>query len=99
VPLGRVWRKAVGGEDREAVPPELMGRIAPTRTEGINLRGVFSLPIELGVFGALGRGDRVSLIDARFVRNMHPRHRAGGVPVRTWATFFVCAYASRADQE
>jgi hypothetical protein len=23
-----------------------MGRIAPTRTEGINLRGVFSFPIE-----------------------------------------------------
>jgi hypothetical protein len=23
------------------VPPELLGRIAPTRTEGINLRGVF----------------------------------------------------------
>jgi hypothetical protein len=29
-----------------AVPPELIGRIAPTRTEGVNLRGVFSLPIE-----------------------------------------------------
>ncbi len=29
-----------------AVPPELMGRIAPTRTEGINLRGVFRFPIE-----------------------------------------------------
>jgi hypothetical protein len=29
-----------------AVPPELIGRIAPTRTEGINLRGVFSFPIE-----------------------------------------------------
>jgi type II secretory pathway component PulL len=28
------------------VPPELIGRIAPTRTEGINLRGVFSSPIE-----------------------------------------------------
>ena len=28
------------------VPPELIGRIAPTRTEGINLRGVFSFPIE-----------------------------------------------------
>ena len=27
-------------------PPELIGRIAPTRTEGINLRGVFSFPIE-----------------------------------------------------
>jgi hypothetical protein len=24
----------------------LIGRIAPTRTEGINLRGVFTLPIE-----------------------------------------------------
>jgi hypothetical protein len=24
----------------------LIGRIAPTRTEGINLRGVFSFPIE-----------------------------------------------------
>ena len=29
-----------------AVPPELIGRIAPTRTEGINLRGVFSFPVE-----------------------------------------------------
>jgi hypothetical protein len=29
-----------------AVPLELIGRIAPTRTEGINLRGVFSFPIE-----------------------------------------------------
>jgi hypothetical protein len=28
------------------VPPELIGRIAPTRTEGINPRGVFSFPIE-----------------------------------------------------
>jgi hypothetical protein len=26
------------------VPPELIGRIAPTRTEGINLCGVFSFP-------------------------------------------------------
>ncbi len=29
-----------------AVPPGLIGRIAPTRTEGINLRGVFTFPIE-----------------------------------------------------
>jgi TnpA family transposase len=29
-----------------AVPPELIGRIAPTRTEGINLRGVFAFPVE-----------------------------------------------------
>jgi hypothetical protein len=29
-----------------SVPPELIGRIAPTRTEGIKLRGVFSFPIE-----------------------------------------------------
>ena len=28
------------------VPRELIGGIAPTRTESINLRGVFSLPIE-----------------------------------------------------
>jgi hypothetical protein len=28
------------------VLPELIGRIAPTRTEGINLRGMFSFPIE-----------------------------------------------------
>jgi TnpA family transposase len=28
------------------VPPELIGRIAPTRTEGINLRGVFRFPVE-----------------------------------------------------
>jgi hypothetical protein len=29
-----------------AVPSGLIGRIAPTRTEGINLRGVFTFPIE-----------------------------------------------------
>ena len=31
---------------RQIVPPELLGRIAPTRLEGINLRGVFRFPIE-----------------------------------------------------
>jgi len=29
-----------------AVPPGLIGHIAPTRTEGINLPGVFTFPIE-----------------------------------------------------
>ncbi len=29
-----------------AIAPELIGRIAPTRTEGINLRGVFRFPLE-----------------------------------------------------
>ena len=29
-----------------AISPELIGRIAPTHIEGINLRGVFSFPIE-----------------------------------------------------
>jgi len=28
------------------VPPELIGRIAPTWTERINMRGVFRFPIE-----------------------------------------------------
>jgi hypothetical protein len=31
---------------REQVPPKLIGRIASTRIEGINLRGVFRFPIE-----------------------------------------------------
>lgn len=31
---------------RQIVPPELIGRVAPTRLEGINLRGVFSFPVE-----------------------------------------------------
>ena len=31
---------------RQVVPPELIGRIAPTRLEGINLRGNFRFPIE-----------------------------------------------------
>ena len=30
------WAQRRGG----SVPPELIGRIAPTRTEGINLRGI-----------------------------------------------------------
>jgi len=29
-----------------AIPPELIARIAPTRTEGINMRGIFRFPIE-----------------------------------------------------
>jgi hypothetical protein len=33
-------------EERQLIPPELIGRIAPTRIEGINLRGVFRFPIE-----------------------------------------------------
>ena len=36
------WAQRRGG----AIPPELMGRIAPTRTEGINLRGLFRFPVE-----------------------------------------------------
>lgn len=31
---------------RQVIPAELIGRIAPTRLEGINLRGVFRFPIE-----------------------------------------------------
>ena len=31
---------------RQIVPPELTGRIAPTRLAGINLRGVFRFPVE-----------------------------------------------------
>ena len=29
-----------------AIPPELIGRIAPTHIEGINLRGVYRFPVE-----------------------------------------------------
>jgi predicted DNA-binding ribbon-helix-helix protein len=31
---------------RQVIPAELIGRIAPTRLEGINLRGVFRFPVE-----------------------------------------------------
>lgn len=31
---------------RQIVPPELIGRVAPTRLEGINLRGVIRFPLE-----------------------------------------------------
>lgn len=53
--LGRTQRNPAPGVhlfrplDRAAltaVPPELIGRIAPTHAEGINQRGVFSFPIE-----------------------------------------------------
>jgi hypothetical protein len=30
----------------QVIPSELIGRIAPTRLEGINLRGIFRFPIE-----------------------------------------------------
>ncbi len=29
-----------------AIPPDLIARIAPTRTEGLNMRDIFSFPIE-----------------------------------------------------
>jgi hypothetical protein len=29
------------------IPPELIARCAPTRTEGLNMRGIFRFPIEL----------------------------------------------------
>jgi len=31
---------------RQVIPPELMGKIAPTRLESINLRGVFRFPLD-----------------------------------------------------
>jgi TnpA family transposase len=31
---------------RQVIPPELLGKIAPTRLEGINLRGVFRFPVD-----------------------------------------------------
>ncbi len=30
-----------------AISPELIARCAPTRTEGLNMRGIFRFPIEL----------------------------------------------------
>ena len=30
-----------------AIPPESIARCAPTRTEGLNMRGIFRFPIEL----------------------------------------------------
>jgi hypothetical protein len=36
------WAQRRGG----AVPAEFIGRVAPTHTEGINLRGVFRFPVE-----------------------------------------------------
>ena len=32
---------------RQVIPAELIGRVARTRLEGINLRGVFRFPIDL----------------------------------------------------
>ena len=47
---GRVANYQANSEDEMqrsgAIPPELIARIAPTRTEGINMRGVFRFPIE-----------------------------------------------------
>ena len=37
------WAKRRNG----AIPPELIARCAPTRTEGLNMRGIFRFPIEL----------------------------------------------------
>ena len=31
---------------RQVIPPEIIGKIAPTRLQGINLRGVFRFPVE-----------------------------------------------------
>ena len=37
------WARRRNGE----IPPELIARCAPTRTEGLNMRGIFRFPIEL----------------------------------------------------
>jgi hypothetical protein len=37
------WAKRRNG----AIPSELIARCAPTRTEGLNMRGIFRFPIEL----------------------------------------------------
>jgi predicted DNA-binding ribbon-helix-helix protein len=48
---------------------ELIGRIAPTRTEGINLRGVFRFPVERYVEKILPSNDGVAVATtARAVR-------------------------------
>jgi len=47
------------------VPPELIGRIAPTRTEGINLRGVFRFPVEAYAEQVLPSGPRKRASGAR----------------------------------
>ncbi len=36
----------LGQRRRGIIPPALIGRIAPTGTEGLNLRGVFNFPIK-----------------------------------------------------
>ena len=48
-----------------AVPPELIGRIAPTRTEGINVRGVFRFPVEAYAEQVLPSGPRKRASGAR----------------------------------
>lgn len=48
-----------------AVPPELIGRIAPTRTEGINLRAVFRFPVEAYAEQVLPSGPRKRASGAR----------------------------------
>jgi hypothetical protein len=36
------WAQRCSG----AIPPELVARCAPTRTEGLNMRGILGFPIE-----------------------------------------------------
>ena len=48
-----------------AVPQELIGRIAPTRIEGINLRGVFQFPVEVYAEQLLPSGPRKRASGAR----------------------------------
>jgi hypothetical protein len=40
------WTQAIIDGWSEPVPAEMMGCIAPTRIEGIHLRGIFRFPIE-----------------------------------------------------
>jgi Tn3 transposase DDE domain len=54
-----------------AIPPELIGRIAPTRTEGINLRGVFrgaeTSPAVVSLTGAIISYEDESMAKARML--------------------------------
>ena len=48
-----------------AIPPELIARCAPTRTEGINMRGIFRFPIELYLEQLLPSWTRPKILEVK----------------------------------
>jgi Tn3 transposase DDE domain/Peptidase family M13 len=83
------WAKRRNG----AIPPKLIARCAPTRTEGLNMRGIFRFPIRsvssmsARAPASVARAASIPIpVNRRFRRHHHPAFRK-------WIAFLPCVEA------